>query len=68
MQVKAKLQGLRVKEIPVRYRRRIGQSKISGTLKGSILAGSKMIYTLIKLRLLSVKTMKYESADLRINR
>ena len=68
MQVKAKLQGLRVMEIPVRYRRRIGQSKISGTLKGSILAGSKMIYTLIKLRLLFVKTMKYENADLRINR
>jgi glycosyltransferase involved in cell wall biosynthesis len=68
MQVKAKLQGLRVQEFPVRYRRRIGQSKISGTLKGSTLAGSKMIYTLIKLRLLSVMTKKYENTDLRVNR
>lgn len=51
MQTKAKLLGLKVKEYPVRYRQRIGQSKISGTIKGSILAGSKMLYTLLKLRL-----------------
>lgn len=50
MQVKAKLHGLEVREFPVRYRQRVGQSKISGTLKGSILAGSKMLYTLIRLR------------------
>jgi len=49
MQVKAKLMGLKVKEFPVRYRSRVGQSKISGTIKGTILAGSKMFYTLLKL-------------------
>lgn len=49
MQVKAKLQGFKVKEFPVRYRSRIGQSKISGTVKGTVLAGSKMLYTLLKL-------------------
>lgn len=51
MQVKAKLLGLEVRELPVRYRERIGQSKISGTIKGSVLAGSKMLYTLLRLRL-----------------
>lgn len=51
MQVKAKLLGLKVREIPVRYRQRIGQSKISGTIRGSVFAGCKMLYTLLKLRL-----------------
>lgn len=39
MQIKAALAGLQVREVPVRYRPRIGVSKISGTLKGTILAG-----------------------------
>ena len=39
MQVRALKHGLRSIEIPVRYRRRIGVSKISGTVKGVILAG-----------------------------
>lgn len=49
MQVKARLHRLKVKEVPVRYRARIGTSKISGTIKGSVLAGTKMIYTALKL-------------------
>jgi glycosyltransferase involved in cell wall biosynthesis len=49
MQAKAGIHRLRVKEIPVRYRKRVGASKISGTLKGSILAGSKILYTIFKL-------------------
>jgi glycosyltransferase involved in cell wall biosynthesis len=49
MQTKAQLLGFAVDEFPVRYRKRIGQSKISGTIKGSLLAGSKMFYTLLKL-------------------
>ncbi|MBW1788199.1 MAG: glycosyltransferase family 2 protein, partial [Deltaproteobacteria bacterium] len=49
MQVKAKLRGLKAREFPVRYRIRVGQSKISGTIKGTVLAGSKMLYTLLKL-------------------
>ena len=48
MQIKAIKNGLRIVEIPVRYRVRIGGSKISGTVKGTVLAGSKIIYTIFK--------------------
>ena len=48
MQVKAAKQGLRSVEVPVRYRRRIGHSKISGTVKGTILAGYKILTTIFK--------------------
>jgi glycosyltransferase involved in cell wall biosynthesis len=48
MQVKAAKQNLRVCEVPVNYRVRIGSSKISGTAKGSILAGYKIITTIFK--------------------
>ena len=43
MQVKAAQLGLRTLEAPVRYRRRIGISKISGTLVGSVRAGVKIL-------------------------
>ena len=46
MQVKALRLGLKVGELPVRYRARIGKSKITGTLKGTFLAGYKILYTL----------------------
>jgi glycosyltransferase involved in cell wall biosynthesis len=49
MQVKAAKAGLRCMEIPVDYRRRIGVSKVSGTLKGTILAGYKILTTIFKL-------------------
>ena len=49
MQIKAARQKLRVKEIPVNYRRRRGgQSKISGTLRGTISAGVKIIWTILR--------------------
>ena len=48
MQIKAVLSGLRVLEVPVRYRVRIGKSKVSGTIKGVILAGSKILYTIFR--------------------
>lgn len=48
MQVKAAKQKLRCMEVPVRYRQRIGYSKISGTIKGTILAGYKILYTIFK--------------------
>lgn len=48
MQVKASQLGLRVIEIPVPYRRRIGQSKISGTISGTIRAGYKILFTIAK--------------------
>lgn len=43
MQIKAALAGLHVSEVPVSYRARIGQSKISGTVKGTVMAGIKII-------------------------
>ena len=43
MQVKAAEAGLRTCEVPVRYRRRIGVSKVSGTIKGSVKAGIKIL-------------------------
>lgn len=48
MQLKAAKQGLKSTEVPVRYRKRIGFSKISGTAKGVILAGYKIITTIFK--------------------
>lgn len=44
MQIKAARAELRTLEIPVPYRRRIGTSKISGTITGTIKAGSKILY------------------------
>ena len=46
MQVKAARAGLRGVEVPVRYRRRIGRSKISGTFSGSVRAGAKILATI----------------------
>lgn len=48
MQVKASVAGLRTLEIPVPYRRRVGISKISGTLSGTFKAGYKILYTIAK--------------------
>jgi glycosyltransferase involved in cell wall biosynthesis len=48
MQIKAVRQGFRVMEVPVRYRRRIGQSKISGTWTGAVKAGFKIIATILR--------------------
>lgn len=43
MQIKAAKSGLRCAEVPVRYRRRVGISKISGTIRGSMKAGMKIL-------------------------
>jgi len=48
MQIKAVRMGLRYREVPVSYRRRIGASKISGTVSGTIKAGSKILYLIGK--------------------
>ena len=53
MQVRALQCGLRVVEVPVSYRRRIGTSKISGNLRASVAAGWKIITTILRLRFLS---------------
>ena len=44
MQMKAIHRGLRVLEIPVAYRPRIGTSKISGTVQGVVRAGARMVW------------------------
>ena len=46
MQVKALKRGLRVCEVPVSYRRRVGTSKITGTLSGTLKAGAKILWTI----------------------
>ena len=43
MQIKAARQGLRCVEIPVSYRRRIGVSKVTGTLAGTVKASAKIL-------------------------
>lgn len=48
MQLKAAKLKMKVMDVPVNYRRRIGVSKVSGTIKGTILAGYKIIYTIFK--------------------
>ena len=48
MQLKAAKYGLRCVEVPVQYRKRIGFSKVSGTVKGSVMAGYKILYTIFK--------------------
>ncbi len=53
MQVRALRCGLRVGEVPVSYRRRIGTSKISGNLRASLAAGWKIIATILRLRFFS---------------
>lgn len=48
MQVKAAKQNYSSIEVPVNYKVRIGKSKVSGTIKGTILAGYKIITTIFK--------------------
>ena len=48
MQVKAALLRVRTAEVPISYRKRIGASKITGTLQGTIKAGWKILFTIFK--------------------
>ncbi|PIQ95491.1 MAG: UDP-glucose--dolichyl-phosphate glucosyltransferase [Nitrospinae bacterium CG11_big_fil_rev_8_21_14_0_20_56_8] len=48
MQIKAVRKGLRIAEVPVSYRDRVGVSKITGTVSGTLKAGTKIIYTIFK--------------------
>ena len=52
MQIKAARMGMKVCEVPVSYRKRIGTSKISGTVVGSIRAGSKILTSLLRYGIL----------------
>ena len=48
MQLKALKQKLAYIEVPVRYKKRIGVSKVSGTVKGTIFAGIKILGWIFK--------------------
>jgi glycosyltransferase involved in cell wall biosynthesis len=48
MQVRAARLGLRCREVPGRYRRRIGTSKVSGTLSGTVKAGTKILWVIAR--------------------
>ena len=55
MQVKAVREGLRIAEVPVSYRRRIGVSKITGTLSGTLRAGAKILGTIARYGLVPLR-------------
>ena len=48
MQVKAAKMKMKCTEVPMAYRNRIGKSKVSGTVYGTIMAGYKILYTIFK--------------------
>jgi glycosyltransferase involved in cell wall biosynthesis len=48
MQLKSAKLPLRSVEVPVDYRKRIGKSKVSGTVRGTVMAGYKILYTIFK--------------------
>jgi glycosyltransferase involved in cell wall biosynthesis len=48
MVVKAARKGLRIQSVPVNYRRRIGKSKVTGTIRGTILATYYMFFVTLK--------------------
>jgi len=50
MVILALKRGLRVIEVPVNYRGRLGESKITGTLKGTLITGFRMIGLVLKYR------------------
>lgn len=48
MQIKAARDRIRIKEVPVNYRARIGRSKVSGTIRGVLGAGTKILFTIFR--------------------
>ena len=49
MQIKAVRKGLRITEVPVHYRKRSsGASKVTGTMRGTFLAGYKILWTVFR--------------------
>ncbi len=51
MQIKAVQAGLRIREVPVSYRKRVGVSKITGTVSGTVKASVKILWTIAKYAL-----------------
>ena len=48
MQIKAAKLGLRYNEVPVRYRKRIGASKVTGTVGGTVKASVRILYVIFR--------------------
>lgn len=48
MQIKAVVAGLRITEVPVSYRKRVGVSKITGTISGTLKASAKILWTIAR--------------------
>jgi glycosyltransferase involved in cell wall biosynthesis len=62
MQARAAQLGLKVCELPVRYNRRLhGRSKVSGTIWGSLRAGIRILWTILRCYLLPVRASSPES-------
>ena len=51
MQIRAAEAGLRFREVPVSYRRRVGVSKITGTVSGTVRASGKILWTILRYAL-----------------
>lgn len=59
MQMKAARAGLRILEVPVSHRRRAGgESKVSGTLRGTLFAGARILATLVRIAFKPNSTVK----------
>ncbi len=68
MQLKAARAGLSIAEVPVRYRRRIGVSKITGTVRGTLGAGAKILWTIFRYAWLDARAVRCASARARANK
>lgn len=62
MQIKAHLAGLRTVEVPVSYRRRVGVSKITGTVSGTMRASFKILWMLFSMAL-RTRTLRRQLRD-----
>ena len=54
MVVKSARKGLRIQSVPIHYRKRIGKSKVTGTLKGTLLATYYMFFVPLKYLFMKV--------------
>ncbi|MEP6801660.1 MAG: glycosyltransferase family 2 protein [Acidobacteriota bacterium] len=63
MQVKAIRAGLAIAEVPVSYRRRVGVSKITGTVSGTLRAGYKILWTIARYGFVRRKTENGKRKD-----
>ncbi len=63
MQIKAVLAGLRTTEVPVSYRKRVGVSKITGTVSGTVKASAKILWTIAKYGVMPRRRATQKSAS-----